>query len=158
MQWCSILSLVLWCWWLSDNRKGSQPVNLWHLSLHFQIDWTTKTKWTTDWLRFPQKCLLNQSVHSTSCAGTNETTGTERVQAVADISHSALCCHSNETHVLMANPHKSAQLGPTPYQCPNLVDLTSGSVQWCGNAARESHTDISVRQTKLATRQLLGAR
>ena len=29
--------------------------------------------------------------------------GTERVQALADILHSALCCHSNETHAVQVN-------------------------------------------------------
>ena len=29
--------------------------------------------------------------------------GTERVQALADISHSVLCSHSNETHAPIAN-------------------------------------------------------
>jgi len=36
--------------------------------------------------------------------------GTERVQALADILHLVLCCHSNETCALIANPSNSAQL------------------------------------------------
>jgi len=40
--------------------------------------------------------------------------GTQRVQALADISCSALCCHSNETRVPTANPPNSAQLEGTP--------------------------------------------
>jgi len=32
-----------------------------------------------------------------------------RVQALADISRSALCCHSNETRAPIANPPNSAQ-------------------------------------------------
>jgi len=35
---------------------------------------------------------------------------TERVQAFADISRSALCCHSNETRASIANPPNTAQL------------------------------------------------
>jgi len=35
-------------------------------------------------------------------------TGIERVQALADISLSALCCHSNETRSPIANPGNSA--------------------------------------------------
>ena len=41
-------------------------------------------------------------------------TGIERVQALADISRSALCCHSNETRAPIANPPNSAQLEGTP--------------------------------------------
>jgi len=40
--------------------------------------------------------------------------GIERVQALADISRSALCCHSNETRAPIANPPNSAQLEGTP--------------------------------------------
>jgi len=39
--------------------------------------------------------------------------GIERVQALADISRSALCCHSNETRTPIANPPDSAQLEGT---------------------------------------------
>ena len=51
--------------------------------------------------------------------------GTERVQALADISLSALRCHSNETRAPIANPPNTAQLG-TPHTIPKV---TSGSVQ-----------------------------
>ena len=44
----------------------------------------------------------------------------ERVQALADISRSALCCHSNETRAPIANPPNSAQLEGTPYHSPKL--------------------------------------
>ena len=40
--------------------------------------------------------------------------GFERVQALADISRSALCCHSNETRAPIANPRNSAQLEGIP--------------------------------------------
>jgi len=42
------------------------------------------------------------------------------VQALADISRSALCCHSNETFAPIASPPNSAQLEDTPYHSPNL--------------------------------------
>jgi len=42
------------------------------------------------------------------------------LQAVAHISRSALCCHSNETRALIANPSHSAQLEGTPYHCAKL--------------------------------------
>jgi len=35
----------------------------------------------------------------------------ERVQTLADISRSALCCHSNESCAGIANPPNNAQLG-----------------------------------------------
>jgi len=47
--------------------------------------------------------------------------GIERVQALADISYSALCCHSNETRAPIANPPNSAQLeAQHPYYFPKL--------------------------------------
>jgi len=52
--------------------------------------------------------------------------GIERVQALAaDISRSALCCHSNEIHAPIANPANIAELEGTPYHS----QLTSVSVQ-----------------------------
>ena len=41
--------------------------------------------------------------------------GIQRVQALADISRSALCCHSNETSAPIANLPNHAQLEGTPY-------------------------------------------
>jgi len=48
--------------------------------------------------------------------------GIERVQALADISHSALCCHSNETCSPIVNPTTSGHPLPFP-------QLTSRSMQ-----------------------------
>ena len=45
---------------------------------------------------------------------------TERVRALADISRSALCCHSNETRAPISNPPNSAQLEGTRYHSPKL--------------------------------------
>jgi len=45
----------------------------------------------------------------------NNKPGTEQVQALADISCSALCCYSNETCAPIANLPNSAQLECTPY-------------------------------------------
>jgi len=45
--------------------------------------------------------------------------GIERVQALADISHSVLCYHSNKTRAPIANPPNSAQLRH-PYHSPKL--------------------------------------
>jgi len=49
----------------------------------------------------------------------------------------ALCCHSNATRAPIANPPNSAQLGGNPYHS----QVTSGSVQQCGNAAADRQTD-----------------
>jgi len=40
--------------------------------------------------------------------------GIEQVQALADISCLALCCHSNETNAPIASPTNSGQLEGTP--------------------------------------------
>jgi len=64
---------------------------------------------------------------------------TERVQALADISHSALCCHSNETRAPIANPPNSAQLKGTPYHSPQVtLGLCSSVGTWRGT---DRHTD-----------------
>jgi len=46
--------------------------------------------------------------------------GIQRVQALADISRSALCCHSNETRIPIANLPNSAQIGAPPTIPPKL--------------------------------------
>jgi len=48
-----------------------------------------------------------------------------KVKALADISRSVLCCHSNQTRARIANPPYSAQLEGTH----TIPQLTSGSVQ-----------------------------
>jgi len=47
-----------------------------------------------------------------------EKPGTEQAQALADISRSALCCHSNETRAPIAKPSNSAQLGARTLTIP----------------------------------------
>jgi len=55
--------------------------------------------------------------------------GVERVQSLADISRSALCCHSNETQLhRLQNPRNSAQLEGTPYHFPKLYPGPCSSV------------------------------
>ena len=66
--------------------------------------------------------------------------GLERVQALADISRSALCCHSNEIRAQIANPPNSAQLEGTPYHSANLY-LVRAVVWECGEGQTDSHTD-----------------
>jgi len=62
--------------------------------------------------------------------------GIERVQALADISHSALYCHSNE----ITNPPNSAQLEGTPTIPPTYIRVCA--VVWeCGEGQTDRHTD-----------------
>ena len=65
--------------------------------------------------------------------------GMERVQALADISRSALYCHSNETPAPIVNLPNGAQLEGTPYHSPNLHPAPCSSVgtwRWT-----DRHTD-----------------
>jgi len=62
--------------------------------------------------------------------------GIERAQALADISRSALCCHSNETRPPTANPPNTAQLEGIPTIPPTYIRVRA--VVWeCG----EGQTD-----------------
>ena len=64
----------------------------------------------------------------------------ERVQALADISRSALCCYSNGTRVPIANPPSSAQLEGTPLRFP-FPQVTV--VLACGEGTdRQTYTQI----------------
>jgi len=70
-------------------------------------------------------------------------TGIERIQALADISHSVLCCHSNETRAPIANPPNSAQLGGTPYHSPKLHPgqcSSVGMLWWTDRQTHRRHT------------------
>ena len=64
--------------------------------------------------------------------------GTERIQAFADILHSALCCHSDETHTPIANPPNSAQLEGTPHHSLTYIQVCA--VVWeCGEGQTDRH-------------------
>jgi len=67
----------------------------------------------------------------------------ERVQALADISRSALCCRSNETRAPSANPHNSAQLDGTPYHSSKLHPGPCKIAWKCGEG--QTHTDTQTR-------------
>jgi len=58
--------------------------------------------------------------------------GIDQVEALADISRSALCCHGNETRAPIANPPNSAQLGDTPYHSPSYIRVRA-VVRECGD-------------------------
>ena len=67
----------------------------------------------------------------------------ERVQALADISRSMLCCHSNdETRPLITitNPPTSAQLEGTATIPPSYVRVRA-AVWECGEGQTDRHTD-----------------
>jgi len=74
-------------------------------------------------------------------------TGIERVQALADTSHSALCCYSNESRVPIINPPNNAQLEGTPYDSPNLHPGPCSSVGMRRGTDRQTHTDGRDRYT-----------
>jgi len=65
--------------------------------------------------------------------------GIERVQALADISRSAVYCHSNETRAPIANPPNNAQLEITTYNIPQVIH--PGPCSSVGTAARDRQTD-----------------
>ena len=75
--------------------------------------------------------------------------GIEQVQALTDISHSALCCNINETHAPIANPSNSAQLGGTPYHSPKLHPGPCSSVGMRQGTGRQ--TDRQTRHTDTET-------
>ena len=66
--------------------------------------------------------------------------GIERVQALADISLSALCCQRSEARAPTANPPNSAQLEGTPTIPPTYTRVRA--VVWeCGEGQTGRHTD-----------------
>jgi len=67
--------------------------------------------------------------------------GIEREQALAGISCSALCCHSNETRAPIANLPNSVHLEGTPYHYPSYIRVRA--VVWeCGEGQTNRHTDV----------------
>jgi len=66
------------------------------------------------------------------------------VQALADISHWALCCHSNETRALIANRPNSAQLKGTRYHFTSYIRVRA-VVRECG----EGQTDTQMPVTNI---------
>jgi len=67
--------------------------------------------------------------------------GIEQVQALADISCSALCCHSNGTRALVANLPNTAQLEGTTYHSAKLHLGPCSSVgMWQGTDTQTAAT------------------
>ena len=74
----------------------------------------------------------------------NNKPGTQRVQALADISRSALCCHSNETRAPIANPPNSAQLEGIPYHPASYIRVRA--VVWeCSEGQTDTQTRVHRR-------------
>ena len=74
----------------------------------------------------------------------------ERVQTLADILRSVLCCHCNETRAPIANPPNSAQLEGTP-TIPTSYIWIRPVVLECGDS--QAH-----RQTVYISRSLYDSR
>jgi len=69
----------------------------------------------------------------------------ERVQALADISRSVLCCHSNETRARIANPLNSAHLHEYT-ALPTIPKLYPGTCSSVGMRLRtDTQTDTETR-------------
>ena len=89
-------------------------------------------------------CLRNHTRQGHSYYGMQR--GIERVEAFADISRSALCCHSNEIRAQIANPPNVAQLEGSLY---HAAKLHSGPCSSLGMRRRtDTHTDTH-RQTRV---------
>jgi len=74
--------------------------------------------------------------------------GIDRVQALADISSSALCCHNNKTRAPIANRANSSQLEGAPTIPPTYIRVRE--VLWeCGEeqTRRHTHTDACDQYT-----------
>jgi len=111
---------------------------------HLSTYWTQRTC-TVTLLKSPTS-LQQAKLTTNHIAGfvNDQTPGIERVQALADISRSALCCHSNETCAPIANLPNSAQLGGTHYHSPSYIRVRA--VVW---ACRKGQTDTHRRARPL---------
>ena len=93
-------------------------------------------------------CTTRRTYNTTVCPPRRHRTetrrGLERIQALADISRSALCCRSNETCAPIAKPPNGAQLEGAPtYHTPKLrAYIRVRAVVWeCGEGQTDRHTD-----------------
>jgi len=96
---------------------------------------TVETRVQRPITRLPSHCIFTNAVLCTV-----NKPGIEQVQALTEISRSALCCHSNETHAPIAKPPNSAQLEGTPTIPPTYIGVRA--VVWeCGEVQADRHTD-----------------
>ena len=89
--------------------------------------------------RWPRTCAFGISLYKP---------GTERAQALSDISRSALCRHSNETRAPIANLPNSAQLG-APNTIPPSYIRVHAVVRECGEGKTDRQTDTETRVTNI---------
>jgi len=79
----------------------------------------------------------------------------ERVQALAYILRSALCCHSNETRAQIANPPNSAELEGIPTIPPTYIRVRA--VVWeCDKRQADRHTDTQTAVTTVHFASAIG--
>jgi len=74
----------------------------------------------------------------------------ERMQALAYISRSPLCCYSNETRTPIANSPNSEQLECTPYHSTSYIRVRA-VVRECGEGQTDTHTAVATIHFALAT-------
>ena len=84
----------------------------------------------------------------TVCTGLKP--GIKRVQALDNISRSALCCHSNETGAPFANPPNSAQMEGT-YHSPSLHQGPCSNVGMRRGTDRHTDTQTAVTTIHFAS-------
>jgi len=74
----------------------------------------------------------------------------ERVQALADLSRSALYCRSNETRAPIVNPPKNLQLEGTLYHSPSYIRVRA--VMWeCDAGQTDTQTAVTTIHFASAT-------
>ena len=115
-------------------------------------------------------------LNSMNCQTATHLPPFNRVKALADISHSAQCCHSNETHAPTANVPNSAHMGPCssvgmqwgtrqtlrhrqpwPLYISPLLYLTRNVTNWCHWTPKRLHKHSSSRAPILQTSTFMTA-
>jgi len=79
---------------------------------------------------------------SSSWRQLNEQPGIQRVQSTCWHFAFALCCHSNETRALIANPSNSVQLWGTPTILPSYIQVRA--VMWACSCGQTQDTQMRV--------------
>jgi len=88
-------------------------------------------------------CMYSECVHCWRPLVNKIKPGIIRIQELADISRSALCCHNNETRAPIANPFNTAQLEGTPIIPTSYIRMIRvRAVVWeCGEGQTDRHID-----------------
>jgi len=90
--------------------------------------------------------------------GNNSKQAYSEYRALAHISRSALCSHSNAPRAAIANPPNSARLGSTLYHYPKLHTLPCSSVGMRRGTDRQTDTQTCVTTPLYISRRLRLAR